>query len=169
MGGYSLPSLSTLGSHVHLSSAGTPSITAGTWFPHPHQVVFSKKQKKKVRQHDENKTQSAGTLTACIAGSFSAHVSDANVVGNYVGCTWCDGEDRKYTRSGRGLVFYTRAAVGTAGSAGFFPLRRCGFPGKRGAGEVADSNRASGPLFRRFRGRRRHLACKRADGRTSST
>lgn len=45
IGGYSLPSLSTLGSHVHLSSAGTRSITAGTWLPHPHQVAFSKKHK----------------------------------------------------------------------------------------------------------------------------
>lgn len=116
-----------------------------------------------------NKTQSAATLTACIAGSFSAHaVSDINVVGNCIDCTWCDGEDRKYTRSGRGSgILYTGGRRDSR--LGWFPPPPSAMWLPRGAGEVADSYRASGPLFRRFRGRRRPLACKRADGRTSST
>ena len=40
-GGYSVPSLVTLGSQVHHWSFSTLSITSGTWFPHPCHVVFS--------------------------------------------------------------------------------------------------------------------------------
>ncbi|KAG8428458.1 Kelch repeat-containing protein 3 [Metarhizium acridum] len=71
IGGYSLPSLSTVGSHVHLSPAGTPSITAGTWFPHPHQVVFSKEDLPSAQWKEA--PSATTTLTARIAGSFSAH------------------------------------------------------------------------------------------------
>jgi len=42
IGGYSLPSFSIFGSHVHRSSTGTLSIMLGTWLPQPHQEVFSK-------------------------------------------------------------------------------------------------------------------------------
>lgn len=115
-----------------------------------------------------NKTQSAATLTACIAGSFSAHVSDVNVVGNCIDCTWCDGEDRKYTRSGRGPgILYTSGRRDSR--LGWFspPFGDVASPGGRGGRRFlqglvgrsfADSGGGGGPL-----------ACKRADGRTSST
>jgi hypothetical protein len=41
MGGYALPSRSTLGSQVHQLSSGTESSTEGMCLPQPHQVCFS--------------------------------------------------------------------------------------------------------------------------------
>lgn len=41
MGGYALPSFSTLGSQTQRSSAGMLSMTTSTWAPQPHQVAFS--------------------------------------------------------------------------------------------------------------------------------
>lgn len=41
MGGYCLPSRSTLGSHSHRSSSGIVSSTLGTCIPQPHQVALS--------------------------------------------------------------------------------------------------------------------------------
>lgn len=79
-GGYSLPCFSTLGSQVHHSSWGTLSMTPGTCWPQPNQVVFSvvcvsalftsrlwqmKLQKGRMRRK--------GWLTALVAGSLQAH------------------------------------------------------------------------------------------------
>jgi hypothetical protein len=41
LGGYCLPSFSTLGVQVHRSFSGTSSMMLGTWLPHPHQLAFS--------------------------------------------------------------------------------------------------------------------------------
>lgn len=41
MGGYDLPSRSTLGSQAQRSPSGTLSMTMATWEPQPHQVDFS--------------------------------------------------------------------------------------------------------------------------------
>lgn len=101
---------------------------------------FLKRKKKESVNMIGNKTQSAATLTACIAGSFSAHVSDVNVVGNCIDCTWCDGEDRKYTRSGRGPgILYTGGRRDSR--LGWFPPPPSAMWLPRGAGEVADSYR----------------------------
>ncbi len=43
MGGYCLPSRSTLGSQAQRSSSGMVSMTMGTWEPQPHQVDFSER------------------------------------------------------------------------------------------------------------------------------
>lgn len=43
LGGYDLPSLSTLGSQVQRSSSGTVSMTMAMCEPHPHQVDLSGK------------------------------------------------------------------------------------------------------------------------------
>jgi len=40
-GGYILPSTSTFGSQVHLSSSGMESMTVGICWPQPHQEAFS--------------------------------------------------------------------------------------------------------------------------------
>ena len=40
-GGYSLPSISTLGSQVHHLSSGTPAKTDGTWLPQPFQACLA--------------------------------------------------------------------------------------------------------------------------------
>lgn len=41
IGGYCLPSFSTVGSQVQRLSSATEAITVGTCWPHPHQVTFS--------------------------------------------------------------------------------------------------------------------------------
>lgn len=40
MGGYSVPSFSTLGSHSHHWSLGMFVMTPGTWDPQPHHVFL---------------------------------------------------------------------------------------------------------------------------------
>jgi hypothetical protein len=41
IGGYSVPSFSTLGVQVHHSASGIAFMTPGTCEPQPHQVAFS--------------------------------------------------------------------------------------------------------------------------------
>lgn len=85
MGGYILPSLSTRGSHVHLSSAAMPSMTMAMWLPQPHHVAFSDRGVSPVRSGPVwpigRKVVWGFSRTALVAGCFSTHVGYVDAEG----------------------------------------------------------------------------------------
>ena len=87
MGGYSLPSLSTLGEHVHQFSAGTGSMTDWTWEPQPHHDVFSGRWVSEDGHRQEGRRRTTGC-----AGAFLAHVVCCGWMDRWVGLVMMDGE-----------------------------------------------------------------------------
>lgn len=71
IGGYSVPSFSTLGSHLHHSSLGTLSMTEGTCAPHPNHVflpVWSVSNREfQVRSGGRCGARTAGATRSCFA------------------------------------------------------------------------------------------------------
>jgi hypothetical protein len=128
MGGYSLPSLSILGSQVHLCSGEMASMTMGTWLPQPHQVDFSFFNMLAL-QTMGGMGWAGGVRTAFFAGCFSTHFAwcfagdgclmsglvDVNFQGQLqavVGLLCC----RRCSRIGDGLtVSSVASATGLAG------------------------------------------------------
>ncbi len=71
LGGYCFPSNSTLGSQVHQSPAGTPSMTFAMCLPHPVQVVFSGEI---VRTSSNSSNEKMGMNSRQVAHSDSMHI-----------------------------------------------------------------------------------------------
>lgn len=75
MGGYFLPSRSTLGSQAQRFVSGTLSITEGTWLPQPHQEAFSAHRRQYLREDD-------GVVVGARRRSYCSCRRSPS-------CTWC--------------------------------------------------------------------------------
>lgn len=123
IGGYSTPSFSTFGSHVHQFSRGNLSITMGMCWPQPHQEVFSVSEGGRLVIARERERGGEEGRTAGGAGSGFTHCG-CRWVGR---CRWsgrCEGWSGR--RRGWGLRLYIHGLSMTSG--------RCfGFGGVLGA------------------------------------
>jgi hypothetical protein len=66
MGGYSLPSFSTLGSQVHHSACSIFAMTDGTCFPHPHHVFFSESSQLRELERSGERGERQVEQVACL-------------------------------------------------------------------------------------------------------